>query len=525
MPCIHAHNISYQFENGQTLFDGLSFSINKNRTAIVGRNGVGKSTLVSMLTNTQKPTQGHVENHLDTLVFEQANNQALLGELSIAQFLGFADKINAIEQVEQGDCDPTLFDIIDEDWQAKQKLTELLDELSLPNSADILCSQLSGGQQTKLVLYRFFESNAELLVLDEPSNHLDKSARRWLDEKLSNYEGKVLLISHDIALLNKVDEIIELTSIGIKIYGGNYHYYNKQKALETNALLNAASAIKKQKRHIEKQTQLNQEKAQKRASKSSKLRKDGSQPKVLMDVKKDRASASASSAQKNSASRMRNLIEQQQEVAAKLEHTKPQTLTLAQNTTPKSTAIVLDELTLEYGRMTPISIKLLSTEKAHLLGGNGSGKSTLLKTIARLASPKMGQVTSSVACIYFDQQLNGFQMNADVLQNVKAFCPHIVESEARTLLANVGFRGESVYKMVGHLSGGERVKLAMLIASHQIEQPFLLLDEPDNHLDLESKQMFAQSLKAYNGGFVLVSHDPYFSDACGITHTLDMMEM
>lgn len=155
-------------------------------------------------------------------------------------------------------------------------------------------------------------------------------------------------------------------------------------------------------------------------------------------------------------------------------------------------------------------------------GENGSGKSTLLNVLLGKAILDDGEIQVNTSFYYLDQHFTLIYVQSSVLDNVLTLCPNVLETDARVLLAGIGFRKDSVYRLVDHLSGGEKMKLAMLVVSHQERQPLLLLDEPDNHLDIESKFLLAETLSSYNGAYILVSHDKSFVKKCGLTNELKL---
>lgn len=184
--------------------------------------------------------------------------------------------------------------------------------------------------------------------------------------------------------------------------------------------------------------------------------------------------------------------------------------------------ISIFEGVLPFGSALPITLQVYATDKVHLMGKNGSGKSTLLKTILGKQLLRQGELQLNTPLHYLDQHFGVICPNLSILDNLIQHCEGMKESDARTLLAGIGFRRDSVFKSGSTLSGGEKMKLAMLIVSHQRTQPLLLLDEPDNHLDLDSKMMLAQALNGYRGGFILVSHDQEFANGSGITRQIGL---
>lgn len=516
MPVLQAINLHYQFENGETLFRNLSVSMTQKRVGLVGRNGVGKSILALLLTKQLEPTGGSVQLNTSVAMYQQINQEHILQQ-TVADFLDVKDTLYAIEQIEQGDCDPKWFECVGDRWDLRAELSCLLQQLQLPDSINLECKQLSGGQLSRLQLWKLFNSGAGLLVLDEPSNHLDSDGKQWLIEQIQSFSGHILLISHDRLLLREVEQIWELSSLGLTQYGGNFDFYTEEKRKESDAVARQLSSVKQQQKHLDKQAQKNKERAEQRAAAGKKLRKEGSQAKILMDAMSNRASASASGRAKNEAHRQQQLQQKSRQLESRQEQLKAQKLKLSSEAKGNQTLVSLINAELPYGSMKPINLTITGNSKLHLVGANGSGKSTLLKVLRGDLELKAGEVRINTAVFYLDQHFNVLQAHSSVLDNILNLCRGMSETKARTLLAGIGLRKDKVYQLVNRLSGGEKMKLAMLIASNQPQQPLLLLDEPDNHLDIDSKDMLSDALLNYDGALILVSHDESFVKRCGLT--------
>ncbi|GGB05853.1 ATP-binding cassette domain-containing protein [Agarivorans gilvus] len=516
MPVLQAYNISHQFDNGDMLFQQLSCSMLKRRVGLVGRNGVGKSILASILCGELEPSSGAVSLPKSFAVYRQQPSHLLSAGLTIGQFLGKAEVLEALKRVESGDCSEHWFDVIGEQWDLSAQLTQQLKQLGLPLDVDFPCAQLSGGQLARLQLWQLFNRDPELLILDEPSNHLDTHAKQWLLEMMQAFHGAILLISHDRVLLREVDEIWELSGLGLHVYGGSYSFYAEQKRTELQALERQLVSVDKQKKQLQVQAQRNREKAEQRAAQGNKLRKEGSHGKSLLDAKKDKATARASNRNKNQQLREAQLDDKAQSLKARKEQLKEQKLYLEDSPSRLRKVVSLLDAVLPFANAKPISMQVYAHDKIHLTGNNGCGKSTLLKTLLGEFSLLRGELQINTSLYYLDQHFGVIRTELSILDNLIQQCKGIKDSDARTLLAGIGFRRDSVFRLGSMLSGGEKMKLAMLIVSHQLDQPLLLLDEPDNHLDLDSKMMLAQALQHYRGGFILVSHDNDFANESGI---------
>lgn len=520
MPTLNANNITYQLDNGHVLFDNISLTLSKRRVGLVGRNGVGKSLLASILAGQTAPTKGTVSTANSLAYFHQQSEVLDDDTYTIAHFLDSFDVLNAIECIEKGDCSPLLFDLVGDAWDLKNQLSKQLKDIGLPDDPFFPCKQLSGGQFTKLRLWKTFNSNAALLILDEPSNHLDSDSKQWLLTHIRQYNGHVLLISHDRILLNNMEEIWALSSIGMKIYGGNFDNYLDQLNIEKLATDRQLTAVIKQKRNIEQQSQKSIEKAARRASQGNKLRHSGSQAKVLLDKKKDSATASAAGRIKNEQRRQNQINKQEQDLKGTQEQNTLQNIVFTGPQSKANRVISLIEGVLQRGSQVPITLFINANDKVHLKGRNGVGKSTLLKTIIKECTLKSGELTTNTPLFYVDQHFSLVQPNLSVLDNIVIQCTNLSVVKARTLLAGISIRNDKVFQNAHTLSGGEKMKVAMLIAANQPTLPMLLLDEPDNHLDIDAKSVLANALNQYQGGLMLVTHDEGFSIECNLTKTI-----
>ncbi|EGA64556.1 ATP-binding cassette domain-containing protein [Vibrio brasiliensis] len=517
MPVIQANKISYQFDSGERLFDDISCSLVATRVGLVGRNGVGKSLFASILTDKVQPSSGSVMLNGTLASYSQLPSQLLSSSITVAQFLGYQEKLDAIQRIASGDCDSKWFDIVGDDWGLEHQLSQQLTELGLPPQVTFPCHLLSGGQLARLQLWKLFNSQFDLLVLDEPSNHLDGAARSWLVEQMARFPGHILLISHDRQLLRHMDQIWELSKLGLVQYGGNYDFYHQQKSTERAALERQIEAVRGEQKRLDVQAQKNREKAQQREAQGNKLRKSGSQSKLILDGMRDSATASVSNRLKNETSRKAMLEQKQQGLSERYEQIKQQKLYLEQGSQGRGKVLNIVAGVLPFGRREPLNLILEGDSKLHLAGGNGCGKSTLLKVLQRQLSLSSGELQINRPVCYLDQHFGLLSPELSMLENMLEHCAGMLDNDARTLLAGIGFRRDSVFRQASQLSGGEKMKLAMLIVSHQPESPLLLLDEPDNHLDLDSKLLLADALRNYQGAFVIVSHDMDFVAESGVT--------
>lgn len=522
MPLLHASHLSYQFEDGEYLFDNISCHLQARLTGLIGRNGSGKSILADLLSKKRIPTTGSVTLNTHVQRYHQFTLNDIPPHITIAQYLEVETALDALDMIKQGHIDTKWFDIVGDNWRLEEDISHLLLQLKLPNNVNMLCQQLSGGQLSGLRLWKLFQSDAGLLILDEPSNHLDSDAKQWLIKQMQHFSGYILLISHDRLLLREMDRIWMLSSLGLQEYGGNFDFYFNQKTQEQRSIERQLSTIQKQQTKRLKQHQSNKEKADKRAAMGNKTRKKGSQSKMLLNAMKDKATARASSRMNHHQSQSESLQQAVNQLNARIEPPQDHHLTLPNPSTKKCALLRIDNGVLPYGSTTPIQLTLYSNDKIHLQGANGCGKSTLLHVVLEKINLKQGTMNINVPLYFLDQHLDLSTNNQSILVYIQCYNHSANETKNRILLAGIGFRGDSIYRTVNQLSGGEKVKLALLTVNLDTHQPLMLLDEPDNHLDIESKQMLANMLAAYEGAFMLISHDKDFVKQCGITQTLQL---
>lgn len=518
MPHLQAFNLCYQHSNGDVVFNELSFSLTAKVTALVGRNGCGKSILASILAKQREPNSGTVVCNSTLGFYWQMDDVKQADDQTIAEAIGLEHIFNAHDAISQGQVTEQNLTLLEGNWDLAERFNAELLRLDVKNKGhNSLSKHLSGGQLSQLKLWALFTCiKPDILILDEPSNHLDAKGKSGLIKQINNFKGQILLISHDRELLEEAHEVWELTSLGLTQYGTCFSEYHSQKQQQVAALENKLNHIVKQQTKLKAAEQLQKQKAQKRANQGAKLRKSGSQPKKLMDTKKDKASAHLSSQSKNTAKREGMLTSNKQELSSQLEQTKAQQFYLAQSNKAKHHKVLsLEDVVLSHGTQKPLNFQVFCDDKIHLAGANGTGKSTLLKTLTYDIPVKAGQLHCNQALYYLDQHFTLINNQLTLLENIMAHCKNLDESTVRTLLASMGFRKDAVFKHAAFLSGGEKMKLTMCIVSNIESTAFLLLDEPDNHLDLESKQLLAQSLQGFKGGFILVSHDKYFVESIG----------
>lgn len=297
---IDVQDLSYQFKNGDTLFSSLTFTLGDGVTGLVGRNGSGKSILASILAGEAVPCSGSVtsSSRIGWLKQFGAEENPFQYE-TISDFLGVRGRLEALERVASGGCDPRDFELIGDCWLLREQLEKQMGSLNLPVDPFFLCQALSGGQLTRLALHQLLHSDFDYLVLDEPSNHLDEQGKVWLIEQVQEFNGGILIISHDRDILRCVDDILELNSLGIYRYGGNYNVFVEERANRLASQERRIKDAKKKIKQVHHTIQNNREKAQKRAVQGKQVAGSGSQAKILLNNKKQDAERAVGAKESN----------------------------------------------------------------------------------------------------------------------------------------------------------------------------------------------------------------------------------
>lgn len=525
-PAIQAHNLTFSLRCGTSLLAGLDFTSTPGLSALIGKNGSGKSTLARLLSGQLTPENGSIIRHGRVIYLSQHGHDDA-HSCRLVDGLGLKEKYNALRRIERGHSTPEDFDTLNDDWLLSERIEALCSSLKLPHQPDMLLSQLSGGERMRVRIHAAITASPDFLILDEPTNHLDQESRHWLQRTLREHSQKqagVLVISHDVSLLNQADNLIELTQGKLLNYGGNYQSYREQKENEQQGAFHRLHHAKASYKQEQQQRQKSLEKSQKRTANAHRLRQRGGQAKILLDSAKERSQHTLNRLSNLSSQRLAQHADAVQQAQKTIDKTASVRFDFFPSQ-PRHNALCVAafNLVLPHGQKTPITFTLSAGDTLWLQGTNGSGKSTLLNIIAQQLMPVEGSFKLNSPVHWLSQQ--GFlaktcQTNA--LEYIQQHCPAIDNTTARTRLAQAGLYSHQLNTPIHKLSGGEQVKLAMLRVALQPEAGLLLLDEPDNHLDLEAKQILAQALTDYPGAAILISHDPDFAQQTGFNQTLSL---
>lgn len=544
MSLLTASNLSKSFGQ-RDIFSGVSISIPYNaRIAIVGPNGIGKTTLLRVLVGIEEPTSGNLQRMRGLKTGYLPQEASLTGSGTLWEVcLGVMADLRLLEtelaSLEASMSDPLQAEAILERYGQVQvnferrggytyetRIRQTLTGLGF-DAADYVrpVSQLSGGQRTRAYLARLLLSDPDLLILDEPTNHLDIAAVEWLEGYLSQWQGAVLIVSHDRYFLDKVvDHIWEMSSRGIELYRGTYSAYVQQRQERWDLRLQTFEAEQARllkeldyiKRNISGQNTLQAKGRLRRLSREvqaiQSLGIEALQSKNWLEISSQAELTSHTLSVAEVEGRVRSL---------RPPSNRPPHLHLNLKASHRSGDLVLRTRSLLIGYpdegkplFSAPDLLLKRGECAAIIGPNGAGKTTFLKTILDQMPPLSGETIlgASLHIGYFAQAHEGLQADQTLVEEIESIAPNLLIGEIRDLLARFLFTSEDVFKKVGVLSGGERGRLALAKLS-LTQANLLLLDEPTNHLDIPSQEILQEVLADYQGTILLVSHDRYLIDA------------
>ena len=517
-------NLTAQF-NEQALFKHLNFQLFQGKiSALIGANGQGKSILLSLLTNhillphfsTGRITWNISFSHLTQKSTNSTPNQ------TIADALGIVDLYQAFTRIKQGTAEFSDYELTEQSWHLPAEWQKLLIDANLPTDLSFNIYKLSEGQQIKLILCRLFLLKDHYLLLDEPSNHLDQESRHWLITNIKNHPAGCLVVSHDRYLLDQIHHTFVLNSFGLTEYHCNYSKYKQLSDLKLEALQTDIKQQKSKLIELEKQKAIQLEKSAQRRKvlkKTKQLRKEPD--KFILHAKKAQAQNAEAKLNTQYVSQKSLNLQTIAEKKELIEKIKPQSFCFNTNKVKSIEILRLKDLTLPHCKLKPIHFSLFANEKIHLTGQNGIGKSTLLKVINQ-NSCSTTEFFKAAHTFYLDQNFSFLKPHLNAIENLRQFNTQLSDLNFRTELGKIRLKTDKALMPLSQLSGGEQLKVALLCIS-LCEKPIelLLLDEPDNHLDIDSKILFANAIHFFDGAVMLVSHDPYFVKECNITESFN----
>ncbi|GAB11192.1 putative ABC transporter ATP-binding protein [Gordonia araii NBRC 100433] len=506
-PAVVLSDLSFSWPDGTPVFTGVDAAFGAGRTGLIGTNGSGKSTLLRLVAGELTPSSGRID--IDGVVGYLPQQLTLKTNATVADLLGIRVRLDALRAIESGDTDPRRFDELGDDWDAESRARAALDVLGLSSiGLDRPVSQLSGGETVLAALAGLRLAGDEVVLLDEPTNNLDRQARHGLYDAVTAWSGALIVVSHDVTLLDLLDETAELRSGSMTVFGGPFSAYREYVAAEQaaaqQAVRSAEQELKKEKRQrVEAETKLARRSRYAKTDFENKRK-----PKIIMNMLKGSAQVSAGKLRGQLDGRVEAAREELDSQEARLRDDARIRIDLPDPGV--STGRRLAEL--HDGRHDPIVIA--GPERVALTGRNGIGKTRLLESLFaddESDEDRVRAIAQTGRIGYLPQRLDNLDDESTIFEAVRQTAQHTPAVEIRAQLARFLFRADDVLRPIGVLSGGERfrVALARLLLADPPNQ-LLILDEPTNNLDLASIDELVDALDAYRGGLIVVSHDDAF---------------
>ncbi|KRG41498.1 hypothetical protein ARC78_11165 [Stenotrophomonas pictorum JCM 9942] len=514
--------VSWHTPDGRCLFSDLSLHLDARPTALVGRNGVGKSVLAQLLAGRRMPSAGQIRR-IGQVHYLPQQIQPVPGQ-RVAELAAVDNVLQALRRIEQGSITPADFERVGEQWSLRETLQHALAQAGLEGvDADTPVDTLSGGQRMRVALAGALLQPAALLILDEPSNHLDRAGRQWLARQLQARGKGMLLVSHDRPLLHGVERVLELSAQGLRSYGGNHESYAQARTAERAAIHALQQQRRQERRKGEQALQQQRQRLEQRHARGSRAAASANQAPILLGGQRQRAQASAGKAHQQLQLRQQQLQDNLQQARALGEPAAPVLLAPVVDAAAPPWVARFEQVQLPHvaAPLRDLDFALRRGERLAISGCNGAGKSTLLKVLAGQLAPLHGNVQISVPLALLDQQLQVLPPGRTALAALQACNPLLDEAELRSRLALLGLDATQLQCPAALLSGGQRL-IAALACALYADPParLLLLDEPGNHLDLEALAALETVLCQYHGTLVVVSHDEALLQAIGISARL-----
>ncbi|WP_447648028.1 ABC-F family ATP-binding cassette domain-containing protein [Microbacterium forte] len=546
VPTLHSSvtldRLTFTWPDGTSALDSVSGSFGSGRTGLVGRNGAGKSTLLRLMAGELTPTAGHLTTTGEVAYLPQ--QLTLDVDRRVADLLGVAPTLDAVRAIGAGDVDQVHFDTVGDEWDIEARAEMSLADAGLaPEFLDRRVGELSGGEAVLVAIAGIRLRRAPITLLDEPTNNLDRDARARLAAMVRSWKGTLIVVSHDLSLLELMDDTAELYAQTLSVFGGPYSEWRAWLDAEQDAARQAEVTAKQEFRKEKRQRIEAEVKLAHRARTAKKAEIEKRVPKIVAHGRKMAAEVSAGRLRTEVGAKEDAARTALDEAGRRLRSDASMKIELPDPQVSRSRRIA----TIGDGERSWI---IQGPDRVALIGRNGAGKTTLLERLVADVGHDSGEalpldadrpdpsgddadLRSSGARLvataltdrigYLPQRVDGLDGNRSVFENIADAAPQVPEKELRNRLARFLIRGATAERPVAALSGGERFRVALAKLLLSDPAPHLVvLDEPTNNLDIDTVDQLVEALRAYRGAVLVVSHDDAFLARLDLGLTLEI---